>query len=203
MVVRVDMGCGAAAVCGRWGRCRSSRRAAFVARVGSGTGSGCRPESRALAFEGEERVCERDEGDVVVPAVEAAAFEVVEAERVFEFAVVVLDAPSQLREAHELLERRVSGEVGEPILDGLVAACGPFGEQPAFGQLAIGLCGGAAQPRVRGTDPEREEARAHRPARSFAPAHLDRRGQTGAQRELTQRAGLGAVAWRRRATGSL
>src|SRR5579859_7642747 len=176
MVAVGGMGCGAAAVCGMWGRCRSSRRAGFGARAGSGTGLGCRPESRALAFEGEERVCERDEGDVVVPAVEAAAFEVVEAERVFEFAVVVLDAPSQLREAHELLERRVSGEVGEPILDGLVAARGPLGEQPALGQLAAGVCGGAAQPRVRGTDLQREEAGAHWAARSFAPADLDRRG---------------------------
>ena len=36
------------------------------------------------------------EGDVTMPAEVAAAFEVVQAEAVFEFAVVVLDAPADL-----------------------------------------------------------------------------------------------------------
>jgi hypothetical protein len=37
-----------------------------------------------------------DEGGVVVPAEPGAAFEVVEAEGVFEFSVVVFDAPSMV-----------------------------------------------------------------------------------------------------------
>jgi len=43
-----------------------------------------------------------DEGDVVVPAGEGASFEVVEAEAVFEFAVVVFDPPADLREVDEV-----------------------------------------------------------------------------------------------------
>ena len=50
-------------------------------------------------FEREEAVCDRDECDVVVPAAEGAAFEVVEAERVFELAVVLLDPPAQAEDA--------------------------------------------------------------------------------------------------------
>ena len=55
---------------------------------------------------------DRDERDVVVPAAVGAAFEVIETERVFELAIVVLDPPAQLREPNELLERRVRGEIG-------------------------------------------------------------------------------------------
>jgi hypothetical protein len=42
---------------------------------------------------GAEGLGEADEGDVAVPAVEGAAFVVVESEAVFEFAVVVFDPP--------------------------------------------------------------------------------------------------------------
>jgi hypothetical protein len=42
---------------------------------------------------------------------------VVEPERVFEFAVIVLDPPAQLREVHEAFEVGVLVEVGEPVLD--------------------------------------------------------------------------------------
>jgi len=44
---------------------------------------------------------DRGEGDVTVPSGVAAAFEVVEPESVFEFAVVVLDSPADLREAYQ------------------------------------------------------------------------------------------------------
>jgi hypothetical protein len=42
------------------------------------------------------------EGDVAVPAEPGAAFEVVEAEAVFEFAVVVFDAPADLGQSHQV-----------------------------------------------------------------------------------------------------
>ena len=50
------------------------------------------------SLECEEAVRDRDEGDVVVPAAVAAAFEVIESESVLQLAVVVLDAPAQHRE---------------------------------------------------------------------------------------------------------
>src|SRR5919201_5964859 len=102
MVGRGGMRCWAAAVVGRSGMCRSSRTAAAGARRRAGTGSGCRPESRASAFEGEEGVGDGDQRDVVLPAAVAAALEVVEAERVLELAVVVLDAPADLGQTDEV-----------------------------------------------------------------------------------------------------
>ena len=44
---------------------------------------------------------DRDERDVVVPTGPRSASEVVQAERVFEFAVVLLDAPAQLGQRDE------------------------------------------------------------------------------------------------------
>ena len=52
-----------------------------------------------------------DEGGVVVPAEPGAAFEVVEAEAGFEFAVVVFDAPADFRQAHEFVDGCVGGRV--------------------------------------------------------------------------------------------
>jgi hypothetical protein len=43
-----------------------------------------------------------DEGDVAVPAGPGAAFEVVEAESGFQFAVVVFDAPAGFAEADQV-----------------------------------------------------------------------------------------------------
>src|ERR1019366_1509609 len=108
MVVRGGRWWWAAVFVCRSGTFRSSRRGAVGGRAGLRTGSGCRPGLRAPgSLQGEEGVGDRDQGDVVVPAGVAAALEVVEAERVFEFSVVVFDAPANLREGHELAQGRV------------------------------------------------------------------------------------------------
>ena len=65
-----------------------------------------------LSLQGQERLRDGDEGDVVVPAGVGAAFEVVEAECVFEFAVVVLDPPAHLGQADQRREVGVGGEIG-------------------------------------------------------------------------------------------
>ncbi len=49
-----------------------------------------------------ERLGEGGECDVAVPADVAAAFEMVQSEPVFEFAVVVLDTPTDFREPDEV-----------------------------------------------------------------------------------------------------
>src|SRR5665647_2856446 len=87
------------------------------------------------ALQGEEAMRDRDERDVVVPAAKRAPLEVIEAERVLELAVVELDAPAQLGEAHQLEQRRLRGQVGQPVLDGLGLPLGPLAEQPADWQL--------------------------------------------------------------------
>jgi hypothetical protein len=101
-------------------------------------------------------VGDRDERDVVVPAGPGAALEVIEAERVFEFAVVLFYAPAQLGEGNEPFDRRVGREVGEPEAGGSILAAGPFGQQPANRQLAVWV--GAAQLDVGRSDTQREEA---------------------------------------------
>ena len=99
------------------------------------------------------------------PAV-GAAFVVIQAEALLEFAVVVLDAPAELREPNERHERRVGGQVREPVLDRLVLALGPFGEQPALREHAVVLALGV----VGGTDADRDELAGQRAAVTFAPA---------------------------------
>src|SRR3954465_1787370 len=82
---------------GRWGRCRSGRRAA-VAGVGvRRRGSFRRRDFWVESLQGEKRVGGGHEGDVVAPALPGTAFVVVQAEAGLDFAVVVLDAPAQLR----------------------------------------------------------------------------------------------------------
>ena len=79
------------------------------------------------------------ECDVAVPAGVAAAFEVVESESVFEFAVVVLDPPADLGESDQLWERGVGGQVRQPVVGGFGLIGRPFGDEPAFRQAAVGV----------------------------------------------------------------
>src|SRR5687767_11463527 len=118
MVGRGGMGCRAAAVCGRWGRCPASRPGASGAPGRPQRArSGGRPGWRASeAFCGQKAVGDADEGDVVLPAGPGAALEVIEAERVFELAVVLLDTPAQLGQRDESLKRRVGRKVGDPVV---------------------------------------------------------------------------------------
>ena len=74
---------------------------------------------------------------MAVPAGVAAAFEVVEAESVFEFAVVVLDPPADLGQSDQLLERGVGRQVRQPVVGGFGFVGWPFGDEPAFRQAAV------------------------------------------------------------------
>jgi hypothetical protein len=59
-----------------------------------------------------------DEGGVVVPAQPGAAFEVVEAESGFEFAVVAFDALTHFGQADEFGGGGVGGQGGQPVVGG-------------------------------------------------------------------------------------
>ena len=67
---------------------------------------------------------------MAVPAVEGAAFEVGEAEAGFKFPVVVLDAPSHLREPNQGADRGVGGEVGDAVVGWFNGPGGPFDVEP-------------------------------------------------------------------------
>ncbi|EQD84127.1 hypothetical protein N599_21750 [Saccharopolyspora erythraea D] len=53
-----------------------------------------------------------DQDAVAIPAGQAAAFEVVKAQAVFEFAVVVFDSPAHLGQLHQLTQRCRGSQVG-------------------------------------------------------------------------------------------
>jgi hypothetical protein len=174
-------------------RCAFSPTVSAAAAGGRvGAGLGCRPGWRApSSLQSEEGVGDRDERGVVVPAAVAAALEVVEPERVFEFAVVVLDPPPELGQVRELAQLGVGRQGGEPVRDGLVFVGCPLGEQPAGREFVTrGVCR-AAQGDVRGPDAQRDEARVHAPARPLAPGQSDRGLLAGRERQLAQRRGLG------------
>jgi hypothetical protein len=63
------------------------------------------------ACAGEEGVRDGDAGEVVIQAAVGAAFVVIKAEALLEFAVIVLDAPAQLGRSDERLDWRVLGQI--------------------------------------------------------------------------------------------
>src|SRR5437763_906542 len=194
----------AAASCGRWGRSRASRPGALGAPGRGRRGSGCRPEWRASAsLQGQECLRYGDERDVVVPAAVGAAFEVIQAERVLELAVVVLDPPAHLPQPHEVLQLGIGGEVGEPVLGWLISLGGPLAQQPADREVLVSLARGVAQFNVGGPDSESKEPGVHLSARALAPS--DRLGGflAGGQREFLERAGRLVVAGDGRAAAPL
>ena len=62
--------------------------------------------SSPLAFALDEGVRDRGQHDMSMPAVERSAFEMIEAQFVFQFGVLLLDRPAVMRQAHHRLERR-------------------------------------------------------------------------------------------------
>lgn len=81
------------------------------------------------------------------------AFVVIEAEALLEFSIVVLDAPAQLGQYDEPLERGLGGQVRQPVLDRFVLAGRPLGQQPALGEHAVIVALGV----VGGPDAQRDE----------------------------------------------
>ena len=84
-----------------------------------------------------------DQRGVVVTAEVGAALVVVEAELALELLVVELDLPAHPGQARESLGLGVGGQVGDPVVGGLVVTFGPFGDQPF---LARGYLGALAPP---------------------------------------------------------
>jgi len=151
------------------GRRRPNRRAGPAARQAAATGSGRRRRFWvAQPFQGEEAVGDRDQRDVVVPAQEAAAFEVIQAKGALELPVVLLDGlitngrfcclrrvqldltwwhrPLRLRRSALHSDAALAGEPHDPDLDRLPPA------QPASRRrapLGSGLPAAGALDRAR------------------------------------------------------
>ena len=77
-------------------------------------------------FDGDEAIGGDAEGSVVVEPSPGSSFEVVESELVFEFEVVVFDAPAEFVGLDEFVERGGDREVGERVFGGFCFAGRPF-----------------------------------------------------------------------------
>ena len=76
------------------------------------------------SFHGDETIGSDAECSVVVESSPTASFEVVESELVFEFEVVVFDAPAQFVEADEIVNGGAGGKIGECVFGGRFFARG-------------------------------------------------------------------------------
>ena len=101
---------------------------------------------------------------MAVPAGVGAALEVVQAQAGLQLAVVVLDPPSDRGQPDEFFDGGVFGEVGQPVIGGFVCFGGPFGQQPALRQPAVGA---ARDVPVGGADAAPPDAVPARPARGL------------------------------------
>ena len=80
----------------------------------------------------EESISRDAQARMMMKAPPIAPFVMPETQFLFELAVVALDAPSHFDGGHEILERELRREGGEPIMGRLGLMFGPFDEQPFF-----------------------------------------------------------------------
>ena len=110
-------------------------------------------------FQHEESIGRDTQARMMMKASPIAPFVMPEPQFLFELAVVALDAPTHFDGGHEILERELRREGGEPIMGRLGLMFGPFDEQPF-------LCPGAVP--LRGTYPDTRKARAQGGVSAFA-----------------------------------
>src|SRR5512135_1047926 len=100
-------------------------------------------------------------------AAPAAALVVSEPEFLLKFLVVAFDAPAQLREINQALERDLLGQTGKPVLGGLILPFRPLDQKPFFRARL-------AQPVIamRSAHPQAREAGRVSIGRALAPPDL-------------------------------
>ena len=105
----------------------------------------------SLAFALQPGVREGGEDDVALPSGQGASLEMIEAEFVLQFLILLLDRPALVREAHQRAQRRGRRQVDEIVLGPIARAEGAFAEEPDLGRES------AVAPVVRGRDARRTE----------------------------------------------
>src|SRR6202050_2632726 len=138
--------------------------------------TGTRPSARGgkmpQSFAEDERVAAEDNGDVVIPAAEGAALEVVESELAFEVFIDALGAPSFLGDPNELLATRGFAQPRERVVRRRFLVVRPFDQEPVL--TAIG---------VSSVHLDHRESRHQSPAASLAPQGRTERTARGVPRE--------------------
>ena len=124
---------------------------------------------------------------MVMEASPTSSLEVPEPELLFQFLVVPLDAPAQLRERDEAVEGDVFRNGSKPELRGLLLLSWPFDQEPFLipGNASIEVP-------VRGANTDTREARDQDVGAAFAPGnHLPGLGRRERERPSTDWAGGG------------
>src|SRR5258706_15911947 len=86
----------------------------------------------ADAFSDHESIAAEDDGDVVVPARERAAFEVVEAELALEIFVHAFGAPALFEQANDFFFAHATWQRRKQELTRLLLVFGPLGDEPEW-----------------------------------------------------------------------
>ena len=128
----------------------------------------------ASAFDLEERERDGRQDDVMRPALIAAAFEVIEAEVVFELAILLFDRPAAARERDQVDERR---RVAADGAGSTSARRSPSARRAASGRRAPSSAGRAAHRTARSAGRRCRCPRSRTPTRPRGPtAAMARRG---------------------------
>jgi hypothetical protein len=105
-------------------------------------------------------------GGMMMKAGPATALIVTEPDLLFQFLIVALDAPSALGGGHQILERGVGRQGGQPVFGRFGFGVGPLDQEPLLGTQL-----GALVIAVGRGHPHAGKARAQRRVGALAPCH--------------------------------
>jgi len=114
----------------------------------------------------QEGVSQADQRDVMMPALPAAPFVMVQSQFLFQLLIVLFDSPAQFGQLHQASERDPLGQVREPILRGSFGLGGPLDEQPDRFQL-----GSVVKMAMRGLHPASRKAAPLCASTALSPGH--------------------------------
>src|SRR5215471_6521772 len=92
---------------------------------------------KVAALQQQKGIGQAHQGDMVMPALPAAALVVVQPQFLLELLVVLFYPPAQLGQPHQTAPGHPLGQIGEPIFGRGCRICGPFNQYPDRGQLGL------------------------------------------------------------------
>ena len=124
------------------------------------------PRGKKTPLGDEEAIGGDAQGGMMMKAAPAPALIVIEPDFLFQLLVIALNAPSAFGGGHQILERGVGWQGGQPVFGWFSFAVGPFDQEPLFrtqfGALVIP---------VGRWHPHAGKARAQRRVGALAPCH--------------------------------
>ncbi len=103
-----------------------------VAQVAGLAGGRDVAEGEKTPLGDEEAIGGDAQGGMMMKAAPATALIVIEPDFLFQFFVIALNAPSAFGGGHQILERGVGRQGGQPVLGRLGFAVGPLDQEPLF-----------------------------------------------------------------------